>query len=167
MRTFVELATFGREYGRSKGVDVKVAANFFDCSPSYDPLVDHVDLLVTEMRETRYQQPWWFRHAVGLARGKPIVAVENPYGGVTAALLDELQRGRGRDLFLLTIFEASAMGANMALPYGSWLGTEIEDAYWVPHDLAVEARRSSRTSTCSSRPVPLTARPSPSPCGAC
>lgn len=136
--TFRELTAYVREYGASKNHAVRIAGNFYDCAPYYDAMVDEVDVLVTEMRETTYQQPWYFRHGVGLSRGKPLVAVENPYGGVTDELLTKLQEGRARDLFRLTIFEASAMGANMSLPYGSWLGTEVKDSYWVPRKLAVE-----------------------------
>ncbi|WP_022884753.1 hypothetical protein [Glaciibacter superstes] len=137
-RTFEELARFAKDYAASRGVQIRVGGNFYDLAPYWDPMVSHVDVLVTEMRETRFQQPWYFRHGVGLSRGKPLVAVENPYGGVTPLLLAKLQEGRARDLFRLTIFEASAMGANMSLPYGSWLGTEIKDSYWVPRDLVVE-----------------------------
>ena len=139
--TFRELALYAKEYARAQGRSIRLAGNFYDCAPYYDPMVEHVDVLVTEMRETKYQQPWYFRHGVGLSRGKPLVAVENPYGGVTEQLLEKLQLGRARDLFRLTIFEASAMGANMSLPYGSWLGTEVKDSYWVPRDLAVEVGR--------------------------
>jgi hypothetical protein len=138
-RTFAELADHAREYGARSGAEVRVAGNFFDCAPMYDPFVDLVDVLVTEMRETRAMQPWWFRHAVGMARGKPIVAVENPYGGgIMERLVANLELGRGFDVFRATIFEASAMGANMALPYGSWMGNEVEDSYWVPRRLAAE-----------------------------
>lgn len=137
-RTFAELSSYAKEYAASKGIEVRVAGNFYDCAPYFDPMVDHVDVLVTEMRETKYQQPWYFRHGVGLSRGKPLVAVENPYGGVTEQLLAKVQLGRAFDLFRLTIFEASAMGANMSLPYGSWLGTEVKDSYWVPRNLVVE-----------------------------
>lgn len=136
--TFRELTSYVREYAAAKNHPIRLAGNFYDCAPYYDAMVDEVDVLVTEMRETTYQQPWYFRHGVGLSRGKPLVAVENPYGGVTEELLEKLQDGRARDLFRLTIFEASAMGANMSLPYGSWLGTEVKDSYWVPRALAVE-----------------------------
>lgn len=138
-RTFAELADHARAYGAAQGVEVAVAGNFFDCAPMYDPFVDLVETLVTEMKQTREQQPWWFRHAVGMARGKPVVAVENPYGGgIMERLVADLERGRGADRFRTTILEAAAMGATMALPYGSWLGNEIEHSYSVPRHLAVE-----------------------------
>ncbi len=140
-RTFAELARFARGYAASKGRQIKVIGNFFDCIPYYDPMVDHVDLFVSEVRLTRYRQPWWYRHAVGFARHLQVVAVENPYGGVIPELNEQLARGRAYDRFRLTIFEASAMGANMALPYGSWLGSEIRDAYWAPRDLVRECGR--------------------------
>jgi len=136
--TFHEVASYVKEYAASQGREVRVAGNFYDVAPFYEAMVDDVDLLVTEMRETKYQQPWYFRHGVGMARDRPLVAVENPYGGVTAELLADIKRGRARDRFRLSILEANAMGANMSLPYGSWLGTEVKDSYWVPKDLAVE-----------------------------
>ncbi|GAB3597217.1 hypothetical protein [Microbacterium tumbae] len=136
--TFEEIASYVKEYAASQGKEVRVAGNFYDCAPFYEAMVEHVDVLVTEMRETKYQQPWYFRHGVGMAKGRPLVAVENPYGGITEELLGRIRRGRGYDLFRLSIFEASAMGANMSLPYGSWLGTEVKDSYWVPKELAVE-----------------------------
>lgn len=139
--TFREVAGYVKEYAASQGKTVRVAGNFYDVAPFYEAMVEDVDVLVTEMRETKYQQPWYYRHGVGMAKGRPLVAVENPYGGVTADLLAEIKRGRAYDLFRLSIFEANAMGANMSLPYGSWLGTEVKDAYWVPKELAVETGR--------------------------
>lgn len=139
--TFHEIASYAKEYAASQGKQVRVAGNFYDCAPFYEAMVDDVDVLVTEMRETKYQQPWYFRHGVGMAKGRPLVAVENPYGGVTEDLLSRIRSGRAYDLFRLSIFEASAMGANMSLPYGSWLGTEVKDSYWVPKSLAVETGR--------------------------
>jgi hypothetical protein len=37
------------------------------------------------------------------------------------------QNGKGYDLFRMSMFEAAALGANMSLPYGSWMGSVIED----------------------------------------
>jgi hypothetical protein len=35
-------------------------------------------------------------------------------------------------------YEASALGVNMSVPYGAWMGSVIEDSFWAPHDLNVE-----------------------------
>lgn len=137
-RTFRELTSYARGYAASRGRDIRVIGNFFDCIPYYDPMVDQVDLFISEVRLTRYRQPWWYRHAVGFARDVQVIAVENPYGGVIPELADALRHGRGYDRFRLTIFEATAMGANMALPYGSWLGSQIRDSYWAPRELVRE-----------------------------
>jgi hypothetical protein len=137
-RTYAEVAGYAREYARSRGRDIRIGGNFYDLAPYYDGLVGHADVVITEMGNTRYQQPWWFRHGVGMARGRPLIAVENPYGGIIPELLEQLKSGRSYDRFRLTIFEASAMGANMTLPYGAWLGSEIEDSYSAPRWLARE-----------------------------
>jgi hypothetical protein len=64
--------------------------------------------------------------------------VENPYGGVVPELIEELGRGRAYDRFRMSLYEAAALGANMSVPYGSWMGSVIEDAFYAPHELCVE-----------------------------
>jgi hypothetical protein len=136
--TFREMADYVREYAASVGRTVKVAGNFFNCFPEYDAMVSCSDLLVTEMRITGTRQPWWFRHAAGFSQGKDVLVVENPYGGVIPGLVSELNRGRGYDRFRLSVYEGAAMGTGMTLPYGSWLGSQIQDSYWAPKFLADE-----------------------------
>jgi hypothetical protein len=135
---FVELTDYIKEYGRSKGRDVLVCGNYYYLSPHYYPFEPHADILVTEMNATSYRQPAWCRYAAGFARGKPVIVVENPYGGVGPELLPKLQDGKGYDLFRMMQYEASALGINMSVPYGAWMGSVIEDSFWAPHDLNVE-----------------------------
>jgi hypothetical protein len=140
---FAELADYARSYGRSVGRDVLVSGNFFNLDPHYLPLAEKVDLIITEMRNTTYRQPEWFRYAEGFARlvgDKEVVVVENPYGGVVPELVDELARGRGRDLLRMSLWEGAAFGANMTVPYGSWMGATLQDSFWAPHELLVEAQ---------------------------
>jgi hypothetical protein len=132
-RYFAELADYARDHGRSVGRELVVSGNFFNCEPMYLALVDDVDLVVTEMRNTTYRQPEWYRYVSAFAAGKDVVVVENPYGGVVPELIELLGRGRGYDLYRLGAYEAAAMGCNMSVPYGSWMGSVIEDAYYAPH----------------------------------
>ena len=136
--TFQELADHARDYARSCGREVLVTGNLYNIFPYYNGILEHVDLVVTEMRNVGYLQPEWFRYVVGMARGKQVVVVENPYGGVIPRLLGRLDRGEAYDMARLLSYEASAMGANMTAPYGAWMGSEIEDAFSLPDDLAVE-----------------------------
>jgi hypothetical protein len=135
---FAELADYIKEYGRSKGRDVLVCGNYYYLSPHYYPFEPKADILVTEMNATSYRQPSWCRYAAGFARGKPVIVVENPYGGVGPELLPKLQRGKGYDLYRMMQYEASALGINMSVPYGAWMGSVIEDSFWAPHDVTVE-----------------------------
>jgi hypothetical protein len=139
-RYFAELADYARDHGRSVGRELVVSGNFFNCEPMYLALVDDVDLVVTEMRNTTYRQPEWYRYVSAFAAGKDVVVVENPYGGVVPELIELLGRGRGYDLYRLGAYEAAAMGCNMSVPYGSWMGSVIEDAYYAPHALATEVQ---------------------------
>jgi hypothetical protein len=135
---FAELADYARSYARSVGHEIIVSGNFFNLEPMYLPLVDDVDLVITEMRNTTYRQPEWYRYVAAFAGDKDVVVVENPYGGVVPELIGLLAEGRGHDLFRLSLFEAAALGANMSVPYGSWMGSVIEDSFYAPHALASE-----------------------------
>jgi hypothetical protein len=134
-RYFAELADYAREYA---GRDVLVSGNFFNLNDGYLPLEPKVDLVITEMRNTTYRQPDWYRYAAGFAREKPVIVVENPYGGVVPELIEALGRGRAYDRFRMSLYEAGALGVNMSVPYGSWMGSVIEDSFYAPHELCVE-----------------------------
>ena len=95
----------------------------------------------TEMRNSLWRQPEWYRHAAGFARGKPLVVAENPYGGVVPEMARALKRGRAYDRFRQSLYEAAALGVNMSVPYGAWMGSVVEDAFYPPHDLATEIQR--------------------------
>jgi hypothetical protein len=135
---FGELADYAREYAASKGREVLVSGNFFNLLDQYYALEPKVDMIFTEMRNTRFRQPEWYRHVHGFAGDKPVVVVENPYGGVVPELVDRLDNGRGYDLFRMSLYEGAALGANMSVPYGAWMGSIQEHAWYPPHDLCVE-----------------------------
>jgi hypothetical protein len=137
-RYFHELAEYAREYARSVGREVLISGNFFNLFEHYHALEPSVDVIVTEMRNTLWRQPEWYRHAAGFARGKPIVVAENPYGGVVPEMVRALKAGHAYDRFRQSLYEAAALGANMSVPYGAWMGSVVEDAFYAPHDLASE-----------------------------
>jgi hypothetical protein len=135
---FAELSDYIKEYGRSKGRDVLVSGNFYYFAPHYYAFEPKVDVLITEMDSTSYRQPSWCRYAAGFAQDKPVIVVENPYGGVPPELLPRLKDGKAYDLFRMMQYEAAALGINMSVPYGGWMGSVIEDSFWAPHDVVVE-----------------------------
>ena len=137
-RYFGELADYARDYAASKGRPVLVSGNFFNILDQYYPLEPKVDLIITEMRNMRYRQPAWYRYVAGFAGPKPVVVVENPYGGVVPEMVADLKVGKGYDRFRMSLYEAAALGANMSVPYGAWLGSIEEDAWYPPHGLCVE-----------------------------
>jgi len=138
VKYFAELADYIKEYGAAKGREVLVSGNFYYLSPHYYAFEPKADVLITEMDSTSYRQPSWCRYAAGFAGGKPVIVVENPYGGVPPELLPKLKAGTGYDLFRMMNYEAAALGVNMSIPYGAWMGSVIEDSFWAPHELAVE-----------------------------
>ncbi len=137
-RYFAELADYARDYAASKGREVLVSGNFFNLFDHYYALEPKVDLIITEMRNTSYRQPAWYRYVAGFAGPKPVIVVENPYGGVVPELVNHLKVGRGHDLFRMSLYEAAALGANMSVPYGAWMGSVEQDAFYAPHDLCAE-----------------------------
>jgi hypothetical protein len=137
-RYFAELADYARDYATGQGKQVLVSGNFFNLLDQYYALEPKVDLIITEMRNTRYRQPAWYRYVAGFAGPKPVVVVENPYGGVVPEMVADLKVGKGYDRFRMSLYEAAALGANMSVPYGAWLGSIQQDAFYPPHELCVE-----------------------------
>ncbi len=137
-RYFAELADYARDYAAEQGREVLVSGNFFNILDQYYALEPKVDMVITEMRNTRYRQPAWYRYVQGFTGTKPVVVVENPYGGVVPELVDKLKVGKGYDLFRMSLYEAAALGANMSVPYGAWMGSVEQDAFYPPHELCVE-----------------------------
>jgi hypothetical protein len=137
-RYFAELADHAREYARSVGREILISGNFFNLFEHYYNIEPFVDVIVTEMRNTLWRYPEWYRYAAGFAGRKPLVVVENPYGGVVMEMVDGLKRGRMYDRFRQSLYEAAALGVNMSAPYGAWMGSVVEDAFYAPHDLVRE-----------------------------
>ena len=141
-RYFGELADYARQYAAERGRKVLVSGNFFNLVAHwYYAMEPKVDLIITEMRNTRYRQPAWYRYVAGFAAGKPVIVAENPYGGVVPDLVAMLKAGKGYDLFRMSLYEAAALGANMSVPYGAWMGSVIQDSFNPPHELCVEIQR--------------------------
>lgn len=137
---FKELADHAKEYGREKGRKVLVSGNFFDIMPCYYPLEPDADVIITEMKQTLFKQPHWYRYVAGFAGDKPVIVAENPYGSVVYELLDMLNEGKGYDLYRLLLLEASVYGCNMSVPYGGWMGNTVKDAFWPPRNVTVEVQ---------------------------
>lgn len=130
---FGELADHARRYGKEKyNKDILVSGNFYNMQPAYYPIEDKVDIVITEMEHTLFKQPYYYRYCAGFAHDKTVIIAENPYGGIMPALLERLDRGRGYDLYRIYLIEASMYGCNMSVPYGSWMGNTIKDAFWAP-----------------------------------
>ena len=138
---FAELVTYARTYAASKGRRLLVSANLYDGSPWTDPMAAQLDILVPEQRHTLYRQPAWMRYMAGLAGDRPASISINPYGGVIPELAPALKRGRLMDRYRVMRYEAAAMGVDLAVPYGAWMGAVIEDAMWAPHEETVEIQR--------------------------
>jgi hypothetical protein len=137
---FNEMADFIREYGRKKGRKVLVSGNFFNIMPVYYPLETNVDVIITEMKQTLFNQVNWFRYVAGFAGDKPVIIAENPYGSVVIDLVEKLNKGKGYDLYRLLLIEASAYGCNMSVPYGAWMGNTVKDAFWPPREVTAQVQ---------------------------
>jgi hypothetical protein len=64
--------------------------------------------------------------------------VEQPFNGVIPELVGDLKAGRAYDRLRIMHYEAAALGVNMSVPYGSWLGAVEEDSFWAPHEVLLE-----------------------------
>lgn len=139
---FTELVDHARAYAREKyGREIWMSGNFFTCMPVYYPFENTVDCVITEMDHTLFRQPHWYRYISGFSGSKPVIVAENPYGGIVPQLLDELNRGRGYDLYRLLLLEAAVYGCNMSVPYGGWMGNTIKTGFWPPRDVTEQVQR--------------------------
>jgi hypothetical protein len=134
---FHELASYVREYASSKGRNVLVSSNLYDGAVWHEPLAAEVDILVPEQRYTLYEQPAWMRYIAAFAGDKPVCISVNPYDGVLPDLVPRMNRGRSFDRYRVMLYEAAALGVNMSVPYGAWMGSKIHDAMWAPHEETV------------------------------
>ena len=101
---FTELVDHARAYAKEKyGRDIWMSGNFFTCMPVYYPFENTVDCVITEMDHTLFRQPHWYRYISGFSGSKPVIVAENPYGGIIPQLLEELNNGRGYDLYRLLL----------------------------------------------------------------
>ncbi len=133
---FTELVDFAREYARrTQDREIWLSGNFFTCMPVYYPFENTVDVIITEMDHTLFRQPHWYRYINGFSGDKPIVVAENPYGGIIPQLVEQLEKGKGYDLYRLLQLEASVYGCNMSVPYGGWMGNTIKTGFHPPRDV--------------------------------
>ena len=124
---------------RSVGREILVSGNFFNLEPMYLALADDVDLVITEMRNTTYRQPEWYRYVAAFAGDKDVVVVENPYGGVVPELIELLGRGQGpRPAPALAVRGGRVRRQHVGARTASWMGSIIEDSFYAPHELATE-----------------------------
>jgi hypothetical protein len=135
---FADLCAYVREYAASKGREVLVGFNSGDCPPHMYAFEQHADLIAAEQHETKYGQPSWCRYAAGFAGGTALTVVEQPFNGVIPDLVRDLKIGRAYDRLRIMHYEAAALGVNMSIPYGSWLGAVEEDSFWAPHEILLE-----------------------------
>jgi hypothetical protein len=140
-RYFGEIVEFAKEYSRkTRGMEIPVSGNFFNVTHQYFAMEPCVDVVITEMKNTLFRQPSWYRYAAAFGRGKPVIVAENPYGGIVPQLADMLNDGKGYDLYRILLLEASAYGCNMAAPYGSWMGNIIRDSFSPPISVTAEVQ---------------------------
>ena len=136
---FGELADYARAYAMEKyGRKLQVSGNFYNLQPAYHPIVPKADIIITEMEHSLFRQPYFYRYSAGFAEGKTVIIAENPYGGMIPEMVELLDQGKGYDLFRLFMLEASVYGCNMSVPFGSWMGNTIKDAFWSPRALTAQ-----------------------------
>ena len=134
---FKELADYVRAYSlQTKGESVLVSANF-TFIPICFPLWEHVDIVMTEMRVPTFKKPAWYRYMAGFGGDKQVIIAESP-GGIIPELVEMLDKGQGHDLYRTFLLEPAIFGCNMSVPYGSWMGNSIKNAFHPPRHVTIE-----------------------------
>jgi hypothetical protein len=138
---FQEIVQYVKDYGKkSKGIAIKVSANFFNLHMLYRPSLDYVDLCVTENRRTILRRHEWYRMASGYTGDKDLILTESPYDGFIQKFVEHIHNGKADDYYRLFVMEAAAHGIAMCYPYGAWMGRFARDAFYAPRETALEVQ---------------------------
>lgn len=124
-----ELSRHIKEYSlKTRGKEMKVTANLFQCYPYSWSCKKHLDILAGERTDIQLRQDSWYKYAFGWLNGKESCFVEDPNKYVRD-MLDDIKNNI-HDRFILFLLEPIAHGFHMAFPYGSWLQNQTKDALW-------------------------------------
>ena len=124
-----ELSAHAKEYTKkTRGEDLPVTANLFQCYPVSWNCKKHLDILAGERTNLQLRQDSWYKFAFGWLNGKEACFVEDPNDYVLD-MLEDIKDGIN-DRFILFLLEPIAHGFHLAFPYGSWLQNQTKDALW-------------------------------------
>lgn len=123
------ISQHAKEYcRRTRGEELPVSANLFQCYPVGDSCKKYCDILSGEKTDIRMRQDGWYRFACGWLNGKDCCFVEDPNQYIRD-INDDVRNGVN-DRFILFAIEPIAHGFHIAFPYGSWLQNQVKDAFW-------------------------------------
>ncbi len=124
-----ELSRHIREYSlRTRGREMKVTANLFQCYPYSWKSKKHLDILAGEKTKIELRQDAWYKYAFGWLNGKESCFVEDPNQYVRDMIEDI--KNNIQDRFIVFALEPLAHGFHISFPYGSWLQNQVKDAFW-------------------------------------
>ena len=93
---------------------------------------------ITEMRNTTYQQPEWYRYVAAFAGDKDASSWRTPYGGVVPELIGLLGEGKGRDLFPALALRGGRAGRRHVGALRIVDGQRHRGFVYAPHGMATE-----------------------------
>jgi len=137
---FQELISYAREYGKKKGINIKVSGNFTNMHLLYFPSLDYVDCCTTELRRTVFKRHNWLRMAAGYTQDKPVILAESPYDGFMPKFVELIHHGKADDYYRLFMMEPAVHGISMAFPYGAWMGNKTKDSFHAPYKTGEEVQ---------------------------
>ena len=122
-----ELSAHAKEYTKkTRGEDLPVTANLFQCYPVSWNCKKHLDILAGERTNLQLRQDSWYKFAFGWLNGKEACFVEDPNDYVLDMLEDIKDGINDRFICLLSQLPMASPG----FPYSSWLQNQTKDALW-------------------------------------
>jgi len=126
-----------REYAKQKNIkDMPFTANLFNCLPHTSSLRKYLDYVAGEKSGIKLRQDGWYRFAKSFIGDKESCFIEDPNDHVLD-ILSDIKNGIS-DAYILFMLEPLAHGANIAIPYGSWLMNFKKDSFYP--DMEVERK---------------------------
>lgn len=133
--TLAETLAYAKAYARrTRGIELPVAANLFNCLPHTSSLRQYCDLIIGERSGIGLRQEGFYRFGYAFFGGKPGLFIEDP-GPHVLRIVEDLKAGH-TDTYTLMMLEPLSQGFNIAIPYGAWLMNFVRDSFYP--NLAVE-----------------------------
>jgi hypothetical protein len=124
-----QIREFVKAYSRkTRGKDIPVSANLFNCLPHAHGLRKYCDTICGEKGGIKQRQDAFYKFGYSFMDGKDGSFIEDP-NEIIFQLIDDIDHNRN-DAYVLFMMEPLVHGFNIAISYGGWLMNFRKDSFY-------------------------------------